>query len=127
MTERDVAVRTGLLRIGVGVALLRWRSPFIRLAGGSADDRALRALFGYFGARDVALGVTALASARTGGDVSRQLVWQGVADTVDGAVVSTLVSTGRLSRLRGTGASAVAGVSALGEYAMAWQLRRQAS
>jgi hypothetical protein len=121
----DVAAGTGLLRIGVGVSLLRWPHVFVRLAGGASDDRALRGLFRYFGARDVALGVAALAASRPGGDVRRQLVWQGVADTVDGAVVAGLVRRGRLTRVQGIGATAVAAGSALAEFALAWRLGRR--
>ncbi|MDQ1695568.1 MAG: hypothetical protein QOJ03_921, partial [Frankiaceae bacterium] len=93
--------------------------------GGSPDDRALRVLFRYFGVRDVALGLTSLAATRPGRDVSRQLVLQGVADTVDGAVVATLVSGGRLTRARGVAAAGVAAGSAMAEYVLAWQLRRR--
>jgi hypothetical protein len=124
-TEWDTAVGTGLLRLGVGAALLRWRTRFARLAGAAEDDRGMRLLFGYFGVRDMTLGVSALAASRPGGDVARQLTWQGVADTVDGAVIGALVAGGRLPRVRGLGMVAVAAVSAAGEYAAAWRLRHR--
>ena len=122
----DLGVATGLIRIAAGVALWRAPSTFIRLAGGSADDGLLRGLFRYFAVRDVALGVATLASTRPGGDVTRSLNLQGVADTVDGAAVGALVATGRLRRTQGLGAVGLAGVTALMEYAAAWKLRRSA-
>src|SRR5437763_1586203 len=125
-TEWDLGVATGLIRIGAGLAL--WRSPafVMRLAGGSPDDGVLRALFRYFAVRDVALGVATLASTRPGGDVVRSLTLQGVADTIDGAAVGALVATGRLRRAQGIGAVALAGGTAVMEYAAAWKLRRRA-
>ena len=53
-TQWDVAVGTGLLRIAAGSALLRWRDSLIRMSGASPDDAVVRALFSYFGVRDVA-------------------------------------------------------------------------
>jgi len=123
--EWDLGVATGLIRIAAGVLLWHSPAPLIRMAGGSADDRLLRALFRYFAVRDMALGVATLASTRPGGDVVRSLTWQGVADTVDGAVVGALVSTGRLRRVKGIGAVALAGGTAVMEYAAAWRLRRE--
>jgi len=123
--EWDLGVATGLIRVGAG--LLLWRSPstLIRMAGGSADDSVLRAMFRYFAVRDIALGVATLASTRPGGDVVRSLTWQGVADTVDGAAVGVLVSSGRLRRAQGLSAVALAAGTAVMEYAAAWRLRRQ--
>src|SRR3954447_1047365 len=120
----DLAVATGLIRIGAGLALWRWPSTLIRMAGGSPDDSALRALFRYFAVRDVALGVATLASTRPGGAVPRVLALQGVADTVDGAVVGGLVAAGRLDRIRGNAAVALAAGTAVVEYAASWKLRR---
>src|SRR4051812_17567260 len=88
--EWDVAVGTGLLRIAVGAALLRWRNPVIRLSGASPDDVVVRTLFTYFGCRDVAVGVVTLAATRPGGDVSRALALQGAADATDTAVITGL-------------------------------------
>src|SRR3954469_1027245 len=106
--EWDLGVATGLIRVGAGLVL--WRAPAtaIRMAGGSPDDGLLRTLFRYFAVRDIALGVATLASTRPGGDVSRSLTWQGVADSVDGAAVGALVSAGRLRRGLGIGAVALA-------------------
>src|SRR3954451_18819017 len=120
--EWDLGVATGLIRIGDGLAL--WRSPafVIRLAGGSPDDSVLRGLFRYFAVRDVALGVATLASTRPGGDVRRSVMLQGVADTVDGAIVSGMVASGRLKRAQGIGAVGLAAATALMEYAAAWRL-----
>jgi hypothetical protein len=125
--EWDLGVATGVIRIFAGVALWRAPSTLIRLSGGSPDDRLLRGLFRYFAVRDVALGVATLASTRPGRDVPRVLTVQGVADTVDGAAVGALVATGRLRRTQGLGAVALAAVTALMEYAAAWQLRRRSN
>ena len=121
----DLAIATGLIRIGAAVAL--WRSPtsLIRLAGGSADDPVLRGLFRYFAVRDFTLGVATLATTRPGGDVARAVTWQGVADTVDGAIVGGLVATGRLERVRGVAAVGLAAGTAAMEYLAAWKLRRR--
>src|SRR3954447_10251947 len=123
--EWDLGVATGLIRVGAGIVL--WRAPAtaIRMAGGSPDDGLLRTLFRYFAVRDIALGVATLASTRPGGDVVRSLTLQGVADTVDGAAVGALVSTGRLRRVQGLAAVALAAGTAVVEYAAAWRLRRE--
>jgi hypothetical protein len=122
--EWDLGVATGLIRIAAGVVLWRAPSTAIRMAGGSPDDALLRILFRYFAVRDMALGVATLASTRPGGDVVRALNLQGVADTVDGAAVGAMVSTGRLRRVQGLGAVALAAGTAVMEYAAAWRLRR---
>ena len=121
----DLGVATGVIRIVAGITL--WRAPagIIRIAGGSPDDGLLRGLFRYFAVRDVALGVATLASTRPGGDVTRSLTLQGVADTIDGAAVGALVATGRLRRTQGLTAVGLAAVTALMEYAAAWQLRHR--
>ena len=123
--EWDLGVATGLIRVAAGVFLWRAPSSAIRVAGGSPEDRLLRLLFRYFAVRDVALGVATLASTRPGGNVVRSLTLQGVADTVDGAAVAALVSTGRLHRVRGLGGVALAAGTAVMEYATAWRLRRE--
>ena len=123
-THWDAAVSSGLVRIGAGVLLLTKRDFAIRFAGGSPDDRLLRRLFTFWGCRDIALGVGALAATRPNGNVPRQVTYQGVADTVDTAIVAGLVSQGRLSRVRGYGATALAAGTALSGFVTAWQLRR---
>jgi hypothetical protein len=120
----DVAVATGLVRVAAGIGLLSRRDWSIRMVGGSSDDPALRALFTYFGIRDLALGVSTLASSRPGTNVPRQVVVQGVADTVDAGLLTAAVATGRLPRVRGAGAIGLAAVTALAEYAGAWRLRQ---
>jgi len=122
----ETAVGTGLVRVGAGVALWRWRDPLIKLAGGSPKDPVLRSVFTYFAVRDLALGVSALLATRPDANVPRQVAYQGVADTVDTAIVAGLVSSGRLTRVKGTGAAALAALTALSEYATAWRLRRLA-
>lgn len=120
----DAAVSTGLVRIGAGVLLLTKRDFAITFSGGSPDDPLLRRLFTFWGFRDLALGVSALAATRPSGNVPRQVTYQGVADTVDTAIVAGLVAQGRLSRVRGYGTTALAAATALGGYATAWRLRR---
>jgi hypothetical protein len=123
--EWNTAVGSGLLRIGVGACLLRWRRPLAqRLAGASADDAVVPALFGYFGIRDVVVGLVTLASTRPDGDVVKAVMLQGHADATDTLLVAGLMQAGRIPRSRGIGAMAVAGVSAVSAYATAWRLRR---
>ena len=123
-TDWDVAVGTGLLRIVVGTALLRWRDPVIRLSGGSPDDPWLRLLFTYFGARDVAVGVVTLVSTRGGADGRRVLVTHGAADTTDATVLAAVTGAGRLPRFRGSGLVGLAAGTAVVEYLAAARLRR---
>jgi hypothetical protein len=123
--EWNVAVGTGLLRIAAGTLLLRRRDTLIRMAGGSPDDRLARTLFTYFGCRDLALGVAALAATRPGGSAPRILVAQGVADTTDTAVISAVRATGRFPGWRGAGMSVLAGSTALVEYAAAYAVKRR--
>ena len=122
--EWDLAVAAGLIRVGAAVALWRRRPALIRMSGGTPDDSVLRAVFHYFAARDLALGLATLASTRPGGDVRRLLVVSGAFDTVDGGLIGTLVARGRLKRLQGLGAAALAAGTAASEYAAAWRLGR---
>jgi hypothetical protein len=120
----NTAVATGLLRVGVGSALLRWRRPLaVALAGADADDALVPALFGYFGARDIVVGLLTLASTRPDGDVAKAVRLQGHADTTDGVIIGALTQTGRLARDRGIGMGVIAVVSALSEYLTAHRLR----
>jgi hypothetical protein len=121
----NTAAATGLLRLVVGAVLLRWRHPLARRLGGASDgDRLLPLLFGYFGVRDMTVGVVTLAATRPGGDVPRAVRLQGLADATDAALVAAVAASGRLSRPRAAAAGAVAAVSALGEFATAARLRR---
>jgi hypothetical protein len=124
-TDWDVAVTTGLVRIAFGVGLLRFRSTAIRLSGGSPDDRALRALFTYFGVRDLTLGVTALVASRPGHDVRRQLAWQAAADTTDGMALASMASRGHLPRVRGLALTGLAWGTAVSDVAVGYRLRRR--
>lgn len=127
MTPREwnTAVATGLLRIGVGAALLRWRRPLARtLAGAAPDDTLVPALFGYFGVRDITVGVVTLASTRPDGDVATAVRWQGHADATDAVLVAAAMQSGRIPRDRAVGAIVLAVSSALGEYVTAHGLRR---
>ena len=123
-THWDAAVSTGLVRVGAGVLLLTQRDTAIRIAGGSPSDRLLRGLFTFWGVRDIALGVSTLAATRPSGDVPKQVAYQGAADAIDTAIVAGLVAQGRLSRVRGYGATALAAGTALSGFAAAWKLRR---
>jgi hypothetical protein len=123
-THWDAAVSTGLVRIGAGALLLTKRDFAIRFAGGSPADPLLRGLFRFWALRDLALGVGALAATRPNGNVPRQIAYQGVADSVDTAIVAGLIAHGRLSRARGYGATALAAGTALSGFATAWKLRR---
>jgi hypothetical protein len=121
----NTAVGTGLLRLAAGAALLRSRRGLARrLAGAPADDRVMPALFGYFGVRDLAVGVVTLAATRPGGDVPRAVTLQGVADTTDAGIIALLAVNGRLSRPRALTAGAVAVLSAVAEFLTAARLRR---
>lgn len=121
----NTAVGTGLLRVVVGTALVRWRRPLARRLGGAAEgDRALPLLFGYFGVRDITVGVVTLASTRPDGDVPRAVNLQGIADATDAALVAAVAASGRLSRPRAIVAGVVAVLSALGEFVTAAKLRR---
>jgi hypothetical protein len=97
----DVAVISGLVRFAAAGVLLRWPARLARLAGARPDDRVVTAAIAGFGARDLALGVTALAATRPGRDVRRQLRVQAGADVVDAVVVGAAVATGRLPKGRG--------------------------
>jgi hypothetical protein len=120
-------VGTGLLRIAAGTLLLSQRDSLIRMAGGSAEDRLSRLVFTYFGVRDLALGVAALAATRPGGSAPGVLVAQGVADTADTALISAVRATGRFPGWRGAGMSVLAGATALIEYAAAYAVKRRVS
>ncbi|MBV9290855.1 MAG: hypothetical protein JO222_00265 [Frankiales bacterium] len=125
--EWNVAVGTGLLRLGAGVALLRGRRRLPALAGAAPDDKAMQRLFTYFGIRDTAVGVSALLATRPGSSVPQQLVVQGVADTTDAALLGVAMARGHVPRLRGTAVVALAAVTALGEYAGALALGRRST
>ena len=120
----QTAVALGFIRIGAGVGLLRRRDYVVRLTGGSPTDPVLRGLITFWGVRDLALGVRMLAATRPSADVAREVTLHGVADTVDTAIVAGLMSAGRLPRVRGAGAAALAAGTAVGEFATAWRLRR---
>jgi hypothetical protein len=120
--EWDAAVACGLIRLGAGVALLRWPSQLARLAGARDDDTLARAVIRGFGARDLALGVGALAATRPVNHVSRSLRIQAAADAVDGAIVAGAVATGRLPRGRGIAGVVIAVLSSLSLFVSAHQL-----
>lgn len=124
--EWNTAVATGLLRIVVGACLFRWRRPLaVKLAGAAPDDSVVPLLFGYFGIRDISVGVVTLAATRPEGDVADAVRLQGVADTTDAALVAAVTARGHIPRDKGIGAIALAVVTAVGEYATAWDLRRR--
>jgi hypothetical protein len=123
--EWNTAVATGLLRVVVGSVLLRFRRPLaLRLAGASADDAVVPALFGYFGLRDITVGLVTLASTRPDGDVAKAVRLQGHADASDTLLVAALTQTERVPRTRGIAMMVIAAGSALSEYVTSLQLRR---
>jgi hypothetical protein len=125
MTTRtwNTAVGTGLLRLVVGAVLLRFRHPLARrLAGAPADDRLMPLMFGYFGLRDITVGVVTLAATRPGGNVRKAVQLQGLADATDAGIVALAGASGRLSRPRTVAAGAVAVGSAAGEFLTAARL-----
>jgi hypothetical protein len=123
--EWNTAVGTGLLRLGAGISLLRWRKQLATgLAGAADDDTVVPALFAYFGARDILVGVMTLAATRPGGDVAKAVRWQGHADATDTAIVAEVTRRGYIPRERGYGAMAVAALSAVSEYLTALRLTR---
>ena len=127
MTSREwnTAVGTGLLRVGVGAVLLRWRKPLSqRLAGAPADDSVVPMLFGYFGVRDILVGLFTLASTRPTGDVRKAVRLQGHADATDALLVTAAMRSGRIPQRQAIGAIALAGGSAVSEYVTALALKR---
>lgn len=122
--EWNTAVGSGLLRVVVGTCLLRWRRPLARsLAGAAPDDRVVPLLFGYFGARDIAVGVVTLASTRPPGNVAQAVTLQGLADATDALLIGAVAT--RIPRFKAIGAAALAVISALAEFATAWSLKAQ--
>src|SRR3954447_563788 len=116
MTSREwnTAVGTGLLRLGAGAALLQWRKPLAhRLAGASADDSVAPMLFGYFGVRDMLVGLVTLASPRPVGDAGKGRRPPGHADATDALLVTAVMRSGRIAQRQGIGAIAVAAGSAV--------------
>ena len=128
MTSREwnTAVGTGLLRLGAGAALLRWRKPLAqRVAGASAGDSVVPVLFGYFGVRDILVGLVTLASTRPNGDVRKAVRLQGHADTTDALLVTAVMRSGRIPQRQGIGAIALAAGSAVSEYVTSMALARR--
>ena len=126
MTPREwnTAVSTGLLRLGVGASLLRWRKPLSqRLAGAPAGDSVVPLLFGYFGVRDMLVGLITLASTRPSGDVRKAVRLQGHADATDALLVAAVMRSGRIPQRQAVAAIALAAGSAVSEYATALRLR----
>ena len=122
--EWQTAIGTGLVRLGAGAALLRWRDHAIRLSGGVPTDRTMRGVFTYFGVRDVALGLSTLLATRPGADVSKQVALQAVADAGDTAIVVGLLRAGKLPRVQGSGVALLAGATAASNFVTSLKLRR---
>jgi hypothetical protein len=81
-------------------------------------------LFGYFGVRDMLVGLVTLASTRPSGDVRKAVRLQGHADATDALLVTAVMRSGRIPQRQGIGAIAVAGGSAVSEYVTALALKR---
>ena len=122
--EWQTAIGTGLVRLGAGVALLRWRDLAIGLSGGVPTDRTVRSVFTYFGIRDVALGVSTLLATRPGADVSKQVAVQGLADAGDTAMLVGLLRAGKLPRVQGSGVALLAAAAAASNAVTTVKLRR---
>jgi hypothetical protein len=122
--EWQTAIGTGLVRLGAGVALLRWRDLAIGLSGGVPTDRTVRSAFTYFGIRDVALGVSTLLATRPGADVSKQVAVQGLADAGDTAMLVGLLRAGKLPRVQGSGVALLAAATAASNAVTTVKLRR---
>lgn len=122
--EWQTAVGSGVVRLGAGLALLRWRDRAIRLSGGVPTDRVMRGVFTYFGVRDIALGVSTLLATRPGADVSKQIALQGVADAGDTAIVVGLLRAGKLPAVQGSGVALLAGATAASNLVTTVKLRR---
>jgi hypothetical protein len=120
----DVAVATGLVRIAAGSLLLRRPGLLASLAGARSDDRLVRAVVAGLGVRDLALGVSALAATRPGGDVRAQLRLQAAADAVDAVIVAAAMPSGRLPRGRAIAGVLIALTSAGGHLRLSGALRR---
>ena len=80
-------------------------------------------LFGYFGARDIAVGAVTLASTRPTGNVAQAVTLQGVADATDALLIGAIAK--RIPRFKAIGAIALAALSALAEFATALSLKPQ--
>jgi hypothetical protein len=123
-TEWDVAVGSGLLRLAAGAALLRFRGRAITWSGGDPKDPALRALFTYWGVRDLTVGLSTLTATRPGRDVPRQVMVQAAADASDGGLVIAAMSRGLFPRTRGIGLVGLCWGTAAADLAVAWRLKR---
>jgi hypothetical protein len=120
----DLAVATGLVRIAAGILLLRRPGRVAALAGARGDDRFMTAIVAGFGARDLALGVSALAATRPGHNARGQVRLQAAADAIDAGMVAAAVSCGRLPRGRGIAGVLIALGSAGAHLRLSGALRR---
>ena len=123
-TEWNVAVGSGLLRLAAGASLLRFRGQAIKWSGGDPSDPTLRALFTYWGVRDLTVGLSTLVATRPGRDVPRQVLVQGAADASDGALVIAAMRRGLFPRTRGIGLVGLCWGTAAADVAVAWRVLR---
>src|SRR3982750_3367222 len=93
--------------------------------GAPADDSVVPMLFGYFGVRDMLVGLVTLASTRPDGDVGKAVRLQGHADATDALLVTAVMRSGRIPQRQGIGAIAVAAGSAVSEYVTSMALARR--
>ena len=82
-------------------------------------------MFGYFGVRDIVVGLVTLASTRPNGDVRKAVRLQGHADATDALLVTAVMRSGRIPQRQGIGAIAVAAGSAVSEYVTSLALARR--
>lgn len=97
----EIAVGTGVLRLGIGAGLVTMRGFAARMLGADRDDELVPAALIAFGVRDGLLGVAALASTRPGADVATQAKLQTFFDVVDAAATAGLTAGGRIGRWQG--------------------------
>lgn len=119
----QIAVGTGVLRLGIGAGLITMRGFGARVLGAERDDSVTPGVLVGFGARDSMLGIAALAATRPGGDVALQSRLQAGMDLVDAAVTGAMTATGRIGKWQGY---AVTGLS-LGIAVIDYGLSRAAA
>lgn len=118
-SQWNAAVGTGIVRLAAGSGLVATAGFSARLLGAERDDSLVPNVLMGLGARDLALGLLALASTRPGGRVGRAIAAQAAFDVVDAGVVLGLIAGGRIRRLQGGGAVALALVTGAMDAAVA--------
>lgn len=126
MRQWQIAVGTGVMRLGIGASLIAMRGFGSRLLGAERDDGVVPAALIGFGARDSLLGLAALASTRPGGDVATQLKLQTFSDLFDAGATAALTGAGRIGRWQGYAVTALSLGVAVVDFALARAAARPA-